>query len=102
MLIKFGETILPTYTFKNRQTGEIEEHVMSWTKLQDFKKNNPNLELNIFAENLPIMSDAMRMSVPGTKKADSSFEKYVIAPMKERIPGNTMGGHKTNSGNKEW
>ena len=92
---------MPTYDFLNKQTGEREEHRMSYTVLEQFKLDNPHLELHIFAENLPIMSDGVRMSVPGIGKADSSFEKYVIAPMKERIPGNTMGGHKTKQ-SREW
>jgi len=76
---------------------------MSYKELDKFKEDNPQLEQYHSAKNLPIMSDAARMSVPGTHKADSSFEKYVIQPMMERIPGNTIkSGHKTNSGNREW
>ena len=48
------------------------------------------------------MSDGIRLSVPGIGKADSAFEKYVIAPMKERIPQNTIkDGHKTKQ-SREW
>jgi hypothetical protein len=43
----------------------------------------------------------MRMDTPGVGKADSAFEKYVINRMKETIPGNTMGGHKTKM-QREW
>jgi hypothetical protein len=41
------------------------------------------------------------MDTPGTGKADSGFEKYVINRMKETIPGNTMSGHKTKMP-REW
>ena len=93
---------MPTYDFLNTQTGEREEHRMSYTVLEQFKLDNPHLELHIFAENLPIMSDGIRLSVPGIGRADSSFEKYVINPMKERIPGNTIkAGHKTKA-QREW
>ena len=93
---------MPTYTFINKDTNEYEEHRMSYTVLEQFKLDNPNLELNIFAENLPIMSDGIRMSVPGLGKADSSFEKYVIGRMKENVAGNTIkAGHKTKA-SREW
>ena len=90
---------MPTYLFKNKETGELSEHIMSCAKLDEFKTNNPLLERHITADNLPIMSDATRLSVPGLKKADSGFEKYVINRMKNTIPGNTMGGHKSSGSN---
>jgi len=93
---------MPSYDFLNKNTGEVEEHRMSYTVLEQFKLDNPHLEMHIFAENLPVMSDGTRLSVPGMGRADSSFEKYVINPMKERIPNNTIkSGHKTKAP-REW
>ena len=74
---------------------------MSYTVLDEFKANNPHLEQYHSPQNLPIMSDGSRMSVPGIGKPDSTFEKYVIQRMKDTIPGNTMGGHKTKTP-REW
>ena len=68
---------------------------MSYTVLDQFKVDNPHLELNIFADNLPIMSDGVRMSVPGIGQPHAAFETGVIQRMQETIPGNTMSGHKT-------
>jgi hypothetical protein len=93
---------MPSYDFRNKETGEISEFRMSFTVLDQFKLDNPHLEQYHSSANAPVLSDASRMSVPGTKKADSSFEKYVIDRIKATNPGNTMGGHKTSSGNKEW
>ena len=84
---------------RNKETGEIKEYRISYTVLDKFLEDNPQLERYHSAQNLPIMSDASRLSVPGTAKADSGFEKYVNNRMKESIPGNTMGGHKTSGGN---
>lgn len=93
---------MPSYDFFNKNTNEIEEHRMSYTVLDQFKKDNPHLEQYFSAENLPIMSDGMRMSVPGLGKADSTFEKYVINRIKEKTPGNTVkDGHKTKAP-REW
>lgn len=94
---------MATYTFLNKNTNEIEEHSMKISELDNFKLENPHLERYFAAENLPGFSDAIRMNVPGTKKADSAFEKYVINRIKESVPGNTLAKtHKTQSGNKEW
>jgi hypothetical protein len=92
---------MPSYDFLNKNTGEIEEHRMSYTVYDQFLIDNPHLERYHSAENLPIMSDGVRMNVPGMGKPDSTFEKYVINRMKETIPGNTMGGHKTKTP-REW
>jgi hypothetical protein len=93
---------MPTYQFKDKETGEIVEHRMSYSVLDDFKKDNPNLEVYISAENLPIFSDAGRMSVPGTMTARKDFEQGVIQRMKDTIPGNTLHkSHKTKMP-REW
>lgn len=93
---------MPTYDFLNKQTNTIEEHRMSYTVLDEFKQNNPHLELYISADNLPVFSDAGRMSVPGTKTADSAFEKGVIQRIKDTVPGNTLAkSHKTKMP-REW
>lgn len=93
---------MPSYDFLNKNTGEVEEHRMSYTVLEQFKLDNPHLELHIFSENLPIMSDGVRLSVPGMGRPDSTFEKYVIGRMKESVGQNTIkDGHKTQAP-REW
>ena len=93
---------MPTYTFINKNTNEREEHRMSYTVLDQFKVDNPHLEQHIFAEDFPVYSDGMRLSVPGLGKPDSAFEKYVINRIKEKVPGNTLAkGHKTKAP-REW
>ena len=93
---------MTSYDFVNKETGEREELSMSYTVLEQFKLDNPNLELHIFSENLPIMSDGVRLSVPGMGRADSTFEKYVIGRMKENVAQNTIkDGHKTKQ-SREW
>lgn len=89
---------MPTYQFLNKETEQVEEHTMSYTKLDDFKLNNPQLERYFCPENLPIFSDGTRMSVPGAGRPDSTFEKYVINRIKETVPGNTLAKtHKTKT-----
>jgi hypothetical protein len=87
---------MATYTFLNKNTNEIEEHVMKISELDSFKESNPHLERFFTLDALPAFGDSMRMNVPGVGKADSTFEKYVINRIKETVPGNTLGRtHKT-------
>jgi hypothetical protein len=93
---------MPTYDFLNKETGEIEEHRMSYTVLDEFIANNPNLERYHSAENLPIFGDGMRMSTPGIGQPDARFEREIIDRIKEKVPGNTVkAGHKTKKP-REW
>tara|TARA_B110000438_G_C15792478_1_gene641352 strand:+ start:561 stop:842 length:282 start_codon:yes stop_codon:yes gene_type:complete len=35
---------MPTYEFRNNKTGEIEEYLLSFSKVDKFKVDNPHLE----------------------------------------------------------
>jgi hypothetical protein len=84
----------PRYDFLNTTTNEIEEHSFSWKEYDQFLIDNPQLKRYHTVENLHVMSDAIRMSVPGTVKADAAFEHGVIDRIKATVPGNTL--HKTH------
>jgi len=40
---------MPTYDFLNTETGEVTEHFMSYTKLDQFKEDNPHLKQKLSA-----------------------------------------------------
>lgn len=95
---------MPTWSFRDRETGEVFDKYFhgstAWDDRDVFLKENPQLDLTLTSA--PALGDTMRMSVPGTYKADSTFEKYVINRIKETVPGNTVkAGHKTKM-NREW
>ena len=93
---------IPNYDFKNKDTGEIVEYTMSYTKLDEFLQENPNLERYHTAEHLPVMSDGSRMSVPGIGQPDARFEREIIGRIKEKVAGNTVKDtHKTKMP-REW
>lgn len=93
---------MPTYTFKNKETNEIEEHMMSVKLLDEFKQLNPHLETYHSVENLPVFGDGMRMSVPNLGQPDARFEREVIGRIREKVPGNTLSKtHKTKMP-REW
>jgi hypothetical protein len=93
---------MPIYQFYNKNTDEVEEHIMSHGRLDEFKKDNPHLERYFCPESLPGFGDGIRMNVAGVGKPDSTFEKYVINRIKEAVPGNTLAkSHKTKTP-REW
>ena len=89
------------YTFINKNTDEIEEHIMRLAEYDQFKLDNPHLERYFNMDGLAGLGDGVRMSVPGTGQPHLAFERGVIQRMKETIPGNTMSGHKTKLP-REW
>jgi len=93
---------MPTYTFRNVTTGDITEHTMRMSELDQFKVANPDLEQYHSTETMPGLGDPMRMDLPGVTKANDAFEKGVIERIKRNVPGNTLvQGHK-HKASREW
>lgn len=90
------------YIFLNKNTNEIEEHIMKLSEYDDFTKNNPHLERHFSPDSIPRFGDGMRMDVPGAGKADSAFEKYVINRIKETVPGNNLVHRHKTKAPREW
>ena len=93
---------MPRYDFKDKLTGEIKEYSFSYKEYDQFLIDNPNLERYHSPENLHVMSDGMRMSVPGVGRGDPAFEHGVIERIKNTVPGNRLKEtHKTKLP-REW
>jgi hypothetical protein len=78
---------MPRYDFLNTETNEIEEHMMSYTKLDEFKENNPHLKQQISALNI----------VGGTGdrvKTDAGF-KEVLSRIGDAHPGSSLNTNKS-------
>jgi len=74
---------MPTYEFLNNETGEVEEHFMSYIKLDEFKKNNPHLKQQIGTPNI----------VGGTGdrvRTDNGFNE-VLSKIGEAHPASPLG-----------
>lgn len=76
---------MPTYEFVNKETGKIEEHIMSISAYDSFKSENPHLER--------YYSDAPLFSYSGTgdmagKKTDNTWKEVMhkIAEQNPRSP----------------
>jgi hypothetical protein len=72
---------MPTYTFKNLQTGEVTEHIMKIAELDQFKADHPELERYIC--DAPSFGDPVRL---GLIKPDAGF-KEVLQKIADKTPG---------------
>jgi len=80
---------MPTYVFRNKQTGEQFEQVMKMSELDPFREQNPHLETVIQSV---AFGDPTKLST--TRKFDSGF-KEVLQKIHERSPGSEL--NKTSS-----
>ena len=80
---------MPTYVFRNKETGEQFEQVMRISELDPFRAENPHLETVIQAV---AFGDPTKLS--SSRKFDSGF-KEVLQKIHERSPGSEL--NKTSS-----
>jgi len=79
---------MPTYNFRNKDTGEETEITMSMSELDQYKEDNPHLQQ--FLTRAPGIS----RGVGTTRQFDSGF-KEVLQKIDERAPGSEL--KKTSS-----
>lgn len=75
---------MPTYSFKDRDTGLEFEKFMSISAREKFLKDNPHVEPVI--NGAPMVADPVRV---GVRKSDSGF-KEVLQKIHERTPGSDL------------
>jgi hypothetical protein len=80
---------MPTYVFRNKDTGEQFEKILKMSELDPFRAENPQLETVIQAV---AFGDPTKLST--TRKFDSGF-KEVLQKIHERSPGSEL--NKTSS-----
>ena len=56
---------MPRYDFKNLKTGEVKEYTMSWKDLDQFKKDNPDLQQQIAVMNMITAKDGATLKAAG-------------------------------------
>ena len=75
---------MPTYVFRNKETGEQFEQVMKMSELDSFRVENPQLETVIQAV---AFGDPTKLS--NTRKFDTGF-KEVLQRIHEKTPGSQL------------
>lgn len=78
---------MPTYSFKNRETGDIAEVKLSIVDLDKFKENHPEVELVI------VSSTDIVSGVAGTRKMDDNFKDLLKNIKKHSGRKNTIDTH---------
>jgi hypothetical protein len=72
---------MPTYQFKNKDTGQEFEDFMSISSKEKFLEENQNIEQVLTALNIV---DPVGI---GVTRPPSDFSKYVLGRIKETAPG---------------
>lgn len=75
---------MPTYNFRNKETGEEFEKFMSISAREQYLLENPNIETMI--SGAPMVCDPVRV---GVRKKDSGF-KEVLQKIHSRAPGSQL------------
>ena len=75
---------MPTYSFKNKITGELTELIMKIAELDTYRAANPHLETVIGA---PTLGDPTKLSA--SRKYDTGF-KEVLQRIHEKTPGSQL------------
>ena len=75
---------MPTYVFRNKETGEQFEKIMRIAELDTFREANPQLETVIQAV---AFGDPTKLS--STRKFDTGF-KEVLQRIHEKTPGSQL------------
>lgn len=63
---------MPTYTFRDKNTGEEFDRLMSWNDRETFLKENPQLESII--NGAPALGDSVRL---GVRTMDNGFREVL-------------------------
>jgi len=71
---------MPTYSFRNKETGEEFDEIMSISKLDQYKIDNPQLEQLL---GTPPIGDPVRL---GMKKPDDTF-RDILKQIKKNNDG---------------
>lgn len=72
---------MPTYDFRNTETGEVFEKIMKIAEKEQYLIDNPQLEQALLTA--PAMGDSVRL---GIRKSDNGFKEVL-----QKIHNNTAG-----------
>ena len=73
---------MPTYTFRDKNTEDIFDKIMSWDVRQKYLEENPNLEVVMGA---PAMGDSVRL---GIRRNDDGFREVLSKISKANYKSN--------------
>jgi hypothetical protein len=71
---------MPTYSYRNKQTGEVTTEFMSMSEHEHYLDDKPHLEQILISCNIV---DAINI---GVTKPPADFQKYVLGRIKNSVP----------------
>lgn len=74
---------MPLYEFRNKETNEVFEKMMSISSKEEYLKENPHIESVL---GMPPLIDSVRL---GVRRPDSGF-KEVLQRIHEKTPGSQL------------
>ena len=80
---------MPTYNFINQATGEVEEHFMSMSDLDDFKSTNPHLDQLVSA---PAIVGGVSI-----RNKESDGMREVFSRIAEKNPGSNLDSYRSKT-----
>lgn len=72
---------MPSYTFRNKETGEEFTEFMKIAEMEDYLEKNPNIEHIIVSCALVDPANI------GVQKPPADFQKYVLGKIRDNAPG---------------
>jgi hypothetical protein len=75
---------MPTYDFRNKETGEVFEKIMKIAEKEQYLIDNPQIEQAITSA--PAMGDSVRL---GIRKSDNGF-KEVLQKIHSKTAGSVL------------
>ena len=85
---------MPRYTFKNKETSEIEVHYVSISDYDNFKESNSHLERYIEPGESTPMGDPVRL---GIRTVDNGFREVL-----SKIHSNNYKSNLANKLSRKW
>ena len=76
---------MPRYDFKNIKTGEVKEYTMSWKDLDQFKKDNPDLQQQITSVNFVYDNNVLKKAGGGWKEVQDRIKSGLPPRLKGNI-----------------
>lgn len=77
---------MPTYSFKDKETGDITERIMKMSELDSYKEEHPELELVISGGSL---CDTLSLG-DGLLKGNNAAFKEVLQKIDQRTAGSCL------------
>tara|TARA_R110002126_G_scaffold218114_2_gene363845 strand:- start:700 stop:942 length:243 start_codon:yes stop_codon:yes gene_type:complete len=77
---------MPTYVFKDKETGEISEIVLRMSELDQYKEDNPNLETQVQASKfVGTQTDMLTKAGDGWKEVQQRIKAGMPPRHRDRI-----------------